>query len=294
MNKFEGVCVFLFGLDKGFLGAGVTIIINSSLAHYVSKIENISGQIISVWLLFKGKLFVIVLGLYAGASAANRFDQASKINFFIAKAVNSSTFVMLGENFNENGSRKSASFNAKVDRNLDTMWAILKDVMIRAIDEVFSRYWFSEFDCSRNKHLSKFFKLELLVAKLVKYLRLFGNSGADRLIRAWSIVDKKETSNLQNMINNSVSLDSILHYLSNIKKRYYRSKYFKSKVARDILIKKIIKKHIENFCSNKEQMIKSVLKHPFCKVVLNYLIVNNELILLSDKVKSTVDNIMEE
>ncbi|KAG9297733.1 hypothetical protein G9A89_011248 [Geosiphon pyriformis] len=73
INKFEEVRVFSSGLDKRFFGAEVAIIINSSLACHVSKIEDISGQIILVWLLFKGKLSVTVLGLYASAFAVDRF-----------------------------------------------------------------------------------------------------------------------------------------------------------------------------------------------------------------------------
>ncbi|KAG9289037.1 hypothetical protein G9A89_015586 [Geosiphon pyriformis] len=175
---------------------------------------------------------------------------------------------------------KSAKFNsAKVDGNLDTMWAILKNVVVGATDKMFSRYWFSKFNCLRNKHLSKFFKLELLVAKLMKCLRLSGSSEANCLIRAWSIVDEKEASNF-------ASLDSILHHLSNIKKKYCRSKYFESKVAKDILIRKAIEKYMENFYSNKEQMIRSVLECLFYKIVLEYLIVNDNLILLPNEVKS--------
>ncbi|KAG9289809.1 hypothetical protein G9A89_015389 [Geosiphon pyriformis] len=96
-DKYESVCIFTSGLDIGFLSAGVAIIMNNSLAHYVSKVEKVSGQVVAVWLLFKNKLSVSVIGLYA-------------VNFLITKAVNSSTFVVLGEDFNKNGSRRSASF----------------------------------------------------------------------------------------------------------------------------------------------------------------------------------------
>ncbi|KAG9291836.1 hypothetical protein G9A89_012121 [Geosiphon pyriformis] len=388
MNKFERVHVFSSGLDKEFLDVGVAIIMNSSLVCHVSKIEDIPGQVILVWLLFKDKLSVTVLGLYAGASAsaADRFGQASVINSFIAKAVNSSTFMVLGRNFNKNGSRKSASFkfcsdfslvnsfaghlfiNASTWSNLrgvvkvidfifvsrslsfavtshqvepaseffdtnhnavliliglggllDTSlnsvckqpnrdrwkfkikevgidkWLHFKkcsltrflDVVVGAANEVFSRCWFSELDCSRNKHSSKFFKLELLVAKLVKCLRLSGSSGTDCLIQVWSRVNEKKASSLCNMIDDGVSLDSILCHLSNIKKRYYRSKYIEFKVAKDVLIRKAIEKYIKNFSSNKEHIIKSVLECSFHKVVLDYLVVDNDLILLPDKVKST-------
>ncbi|KAG9289430.1 hypothetical protein G9A89_007991 [Geosiphon pyriformis] len=64
-NKFENIHVFTSGLDKEFFGAGVAVIINNFLARYVFKVEEIFGQVILVWLLFKGKLSVIILRLYA-------------------------------------------------------------------------------------------------------------------------------------------------------------------------------------------------------------------------------------
>ncbi|KAG9301930.1 hypothetical protein G9A89_020974 [Geosiphon pyriformis] len=112
-DKFDGVQIFSSGLDKSFMGAGVAIVMNTSLARHVSKVEEIPGRVISVQLLFKGKLSVTVLGLYAGASSGARFGQASEVNTLIAKAVNSSNFVILGGDLNENGSGRSASFNEK-------------------------------------------------------------------------------------------------------------------------------------------------------------------------------------
>ncbi|KAG9288618.1 hypothetical protein G9A89_006719 [Geosiphon pyriformis] len=95
------------------------------------------------------------------------------------------------------------------------------------------------------------------------------------------------------MFDNSKSRESILQHLLGVKKLYQKSKYYESKITRDISIKKAIDKHMENFSSNKEHMIKSVLKRPFRKMVLNHLIVNNELILESKEVKSAVDVIIE-
>ncbi|KAG9304925.1 hypothetical protein G9A89_003093 [Geosiphon pyriformis] len=316
INKFDGVRIFSFGLDKEFLGAGVTIIMNNSFAHYMSKVEEIPGYFYLVWLLFKPKLSVVFLGLYAGASARTRFGQACKINSFIAKAINFSTFVVLGSDFNEDEYKKSTSFkfcsdlgldavkvinyifisksllsvlagyevtsvsdffdtnhnavllngehkqankdkwkfkikdadanNAKITKNLDTMWKILKEVVTSLANSVFFRHWFSEFNCLKNKQSSKFFKLELLVAKLIKCLSLDQES-------------------------KTVCL--------------FKSKYYEFRVVRNISIKKAIDKHIKFFSSNKEHMIKSVLDQPFRKVVLDHLIVDNELILEPKKVK---------
>ncbi|KAG9284669.1 hypothetical protein G9A89_003629 [Geosiphon pyriformis] len=89
-----------------------------SLVYYVSKIEKISGCLVSVWLFFKSKLSVMFLGIYASASAETRFGQAGKINSLIAKAANTSTFVVLGSNFNKNGYKKSVSFKFCLDLGL--------------------------------------------------------------------------------------------------------------------------------------------------------------------------------
>ncbi|KAG9292498.1 hypothetical protein G9A89_001571 [Geosiphon pyriformis] len=110
INKFEEVQIFSSSLNKSFLGARMAIIMNNSLVHHVSKIEKVSGQIISVRDLFKKKLSVMILELYAGVSAETRYDQMSKINFFIAKAVNFSTFVVVGGDFNEDSTKRNASF----------------------------------------------------------------------------------------------------------------------------------------------------------------------------------------
>ncbi|KAG9287941.1 hypothetical protein G9A89_017536 [Geosiphon pyriformis] len=101
---------FTSGSDAGFLGAGVAIIMNISIARHVCKISEMPDQLFSIKLLFKNRLSVSILGFYAGASSAIQFSQASKINFFVAKTVNNSFFIILGGDFNEDGLHKSASF----------------------------------------------------------------------------------------------------------------------------------------------------------------------------------------
>ncbi|KAG9284073.1 hypothetical protein G9A89_022847 [Geosiphon pyriformis] len=75
MNKFNSMWVFIFGLDKDFLGAKMAIIMNNSLVQHVFKIEEMSGHVISVWFLFRDKLLVTVLDLYADVSTKTRFGQ---------------------------------------------------------------------------------------------------------------------------------------------------------------------------------------------------------------------------
>ncbi|KAG9294843.1 hypothetical protein G9A89_008535 [Geosiphon pyriformis] len=117
-SLFNGVCIFTSGLGVGFFGAEIAIIMNSSLAWHVSKVDKIPGWLISVHLLFKDKFSVIILGLYARASVNICFSQAFSINSLISKAANFSSFTVVGGNFNENESKKSASFKFCSDLNL--------------------------------------------------------------------------------------------------------------------------------------------------------------------------------
>ncbi|KAG9287394.1 hypothetical protein G9A89_023766 [Geosiphon pyriformis] len=411
-DKFDGVRIFSSGLDKGFMGAGVAIVMNTSLAHHVSKVEEIPGRVISVRLLFKGKLLVTVLGLYAGASSGARFGQASEVNTLIAKAVNSSNFVILGGDLNENGSGKSASFKfclslglvnsfvghhlansytwsnlrevgktidyifvdsnlstavaghqvvsvsdffdtnhkavvvsvslgglldvqlnslckqankdcwkfkiknadcvgwakfkdlssakllslgevfsgAEIRGDVDAMWAVLVGAVVDSADMTFLRHWFSEFKCSRNKHSSRFFGLELLVAKIVKKFCSGDLLGADRLVSKWSTLDDAKARVFKDLVGSGVKSDVVVRHLSLVCRDYKRSKMFESRLAKEASVKKAIKKRMDNFCSDKSSMIRSVLEKPFRKVVLDHLIVDDDLVLLPEEVKSSVDS----
>ncbi|KAG9290236.1 hypothetical protein G9A89_022212 [Geosiphon pyriformis] len=95
------------------------------------------------------------------------------------------------------------------------------------------------------------------------------------------------------MINEGARIVDIVHHISVVKKGYYRSKYHESKVARDEFIRAAVAKHMENFYLDKEKIIKSILDWPFKKMVLNYLVVDEKLILEPQAVKFLVDTIME-
>ncbi|KAG9290049.1 hypothetical protein G9A89_010355 [Geosiphon pyriformis] len=117
-NRFNSICVFTSGMNFGNLNSGVAIIMDISLAHHVCKISKVSGQLLSVRLLFKNKLSILIIGLYAGVSLVVWFSQAGEINSMIANAVNKFSFVVLDSNFNEDGSRKYASFKKYLDLGL--------------------------------------------------------------------------------------------------------------------------------------------------------------------------------
>ncbi|KAG9289467.1 hypothetical protein G9A89_008028 [Geosiphon pyriformis] len=118
IKRFESVWVFTSGLDVGFQGAGVAIFVNNSLVCHVSKVEEVKGRVLSIHLLFKNKLSVSVIGLYACASNGDHFAQASVINLFIADIVNKSFFVVIGGDFNEDNSVKGTSLRKCLDLGL--------------------------------------------------------------------------------------------------------------------------------------------------------------------------------
>ncbi|KAG9303892.1 hypothetical protein G9A89_005802 [Geosiphon pyriformis] len=376
VNKFKGVQIFTSGLKKSYLSAGVAVIMNDSLSCHVSRVEEISDRIIL--------LSVMVLGLYVGVLAGIRFNQTSKVNSLIAKAINSSTFMVLDEDFNENKSgrrikrtidyifvsRNLASavaghaissvsdffntnhkavivfiglgglldgclnslckqankdhwkFNIK-DANgikwtkfrdcmasklllveselsnveaynkIDVMWTILEKTMVDSADEIFLRHWFSEFQCSKNRHSSRFYELEMLAAKIIKKFSCGDAAGVDCLVKTWLTLDKAKACVFANLILSNKHSVFIFKHLSLVHKSYRKSKMYKSKLAEEASIRKATKKQIEKFCSDKSGMIKSILDQPFHKMVLDHLVMDNELVMEPTEIKSNMDKIME-
>ncbi|KAG9298238.1 hypothetical protein G9A89_002726 [Geosiphon pyriformis] len=384
-DKFDGVQIFTSGLDIGYLGTGIAVIMNNSLAYHVSKVKEVPGHLISIRLLFKGKLLVTILGLYAGAFPGTKFAQALVVNSLIAKAVNSSTFVILGGDFNKNSSGRSGvektidfilvsgilssvvvkhcvnsvsdffnmdyksvmilvglgglldvrlnslckqtnknhwKFRIKdaddagwsrfkecssakmlevkgrflgtaAGLNLDAMWTLLEKMVVDSADEIFSRHWFCDFQCSKNKHSSKFLGLKLLVAKIIKCLTSANTSGFNQFVKKWSTLNASKALVLKDMVHGGQKVEKLLSYLLLIRKGYKKSKMFESKLLQETTIKKAIERYMEQFCSDKKSIIRNVLDWLFRKVVLDHLVVNNELILEPEEIRSGVDKIMK-
>ncbi|KAG9299741.1 hypothetical protein G9A89_013101 [Geosiphon pyriformis] len=407
--------VFTSGLDSGHLGAGVAVIMNVSLARHVCKVSEVSGRLLSIKLLFEGKLSVSILGLYAGASSVVRFSQAGEINSLIAKTVNESSFIILGGDFNEDGFHKSASFkrcfdlglvnslvgnpaakiltwensrgvkktidyvfvssslvNAIVRRevlnvskhfdtdhqavsvdlglgglldtrlnslrkqankdhwkfdvnsaskakwlefrdasaanvsifsdafgvavrfsDVDAMWDIVRKIMVLLANGTFKKKWFKGFDGVFTKISSRFHKLELLVSKLIKASHLASSNGFASLLKVWHRLDSPGASVVKSLFLSGSNSDFIHFALAKARKSYHFFKLVKSKCTEESSIKQAIGKRMESFELNKSHTIRSVLERPFCKVVLDHLVVEDELILEPVLVKSKMDEIME-
>ncbi|KAG9307798.1 hypothetical protein G9A89_023363 [Geosiphon pyriformis] len=367
-TKFDGIRIFTSDLDSDHMGSGVAIILNSLLARHVCKVSEVPGQLLSVRLLFRNKLSVSILGLYAGASLVVRFSQAGNINFFIAKVINKSSFIILGGDFNEDGSHKCASFNkcfdlglvnslggssfvksptwcnshgvaktidyifvsfnlintvvnhsvagiddffdtdykavsvsvgidafvmAKKFSDMDEIWNVVRKIMVLSTNGTFKKKWFKSFDSVFNKVLSKFHKLELLVSKLVRNSRLVSSEDFALLLETWNKLNSSGVSVVKSLFLSGSGFNPICSALAKARKLYCASKLLESKCAEESSIKQTISKRIESFELNKSHTIKSVLEHPFRKVVLDHLVVRDELVLEPDSVKSKVDKIME-
>ncbi|KAG9294215.1 hypothetical protein G9A89_021574 [Geosiphon pyriformis] len=308
---------------------------NNSLARHVSKVKKIPGWIISVRLLFKGRLSVTLLELYASASPGVRFDQSFKVNSLIAKAVNSSSFVVLGGDFNENGSGVgktidyifvsvvsvldffdtdhravvvSVGLGGLLDAELNSMhrqanrdcwkfkikdancakWAKFKNLFSFKL-LLLSDMFFGAENCGNVNaiHSFKFFGLELLVIKIVKKFHSGNLSNVDCLVYRQSTLDNDKAHAFVDLLGSRVKSDVILKHLSSVHRDYRRSKIFESRLAKKASIRIAIEKCMENFCSNKGGMIKSVLERPFHKVVLDHLVVDDELVLEPEEMKSS-------
>ncbi|KAG9306403.1 hypothetical protein G9A89_018286 [Geosiphon pyriformis] len=317
MDKFDGIRVFISGLESGHLGSRFVL--------------DILGRLLSLRLLFKNNLSVSVLGLYTGASLVVCFFQADNVNSLIAKAVNESSFVILSGDFNEDSSHKSASFKKCFDLSLvnflggssygkEATWNnfrgvaktidcvfvssnlvnVILDHNVAGIEEFFDTNhstvfvsvglgdataanaamlsddfakWFKGFDCVFTKMSSKFYKLKLLVSKLVKA--------------------SCESSITYSFFLSDFNFDAVCSLLAKARKFYCSSKLLKSRHAEESQIKQAIDRRMEGFELDKGHTIRSVLERPFRKVVLDHLVVDEELILEPELVKSKVDEIME-
>ncbi|KAG9305432.1 hypothetical protein G9A89_021150 [Geosiphon pyriformis] len=366
-TRFDGVRIFTSGQNSGNLGSGVAIVVDNSLARHVCKVSEVPSWLLSIKLLFKNKLSVSILGLYAGASLAAHFSQANEVNSLIAKAVNESSFVVLDGDFNEDGSRRCASFKKCLDlgmvnslagnslaksstwknsrgvvrtinyvfissnlvnaiyfdtdyqavcvsvslgefldmhlnalcrqnnfrsatlanaamfsdkfatsvrfSDLDVMWDIIREVMVLSADSTFKKKWFKDFGRVFSKESLKFHKLELLVSKIIRASRKGDIVGLASFMDCWASLDSVKALIIRDLMD--FGMDS-------------------GHNAKEANIRSAIDKRMESFEVNKGHIIRSVLKCPFCKVVLDHLVVDSKLVLEPDQIMSKVDVIMED
>ncbi|KAG9293619.1 hypothetical protein G9A89_005622 [Geosiphon pyriformis] len=324
-DKFDGVCVFTSELDSGHMESGVAIIMDSSLVRHVCKVSEVPGWLLLVRLLFKKKLSVFILGLYAGASLAT---------------VNESSFVIFSGDFNENGSHRCASFKKCFDLGLinslgessfmnitkmidyvlifSNLVGAVVDRDVNGIEDYFDTDYktvsvFVGLGGLLNVELNSLYKqanrnhwkYDIKNANEVKWSEFRNAIAANVVMFLDEFVVAKQFSDLDAILDSVNTLpvrflffsgagfDAICSGLAKTKKSYRSSKLLESKCAEEFCIKQAIKKRMESFEMDKGHTIRSVLERPFCKVMLDYLVDGRELVLEPELIKSKVDGIMK-
>ncbi|KAG9294180.1 hypothetical protein G9A89_021539 [Geosiphon pyriformis] len=183
--------------------------------------------------------------------------------------------------------------NAVKFSDLGAMWDVIYKIMVLSAGGVFKRRWFKDFDTVCNKVSSRFHKLELLVFKLVKTSCLSSSVNFALLLGIWDNLDSAGASTVRFMFSSGAKFDDIHSALAKARRSYCSSKLLKSKHAEESHIRQAITNRIESFELDKDYTIRSVLECSFYKVVLDHLVVDNELVLEPNLVKSKINTIME-
>ncbi|KAG9297310.1 hypothetical protein G9A89_001999 [Geosiphon pyriformis] len=320
-DRFDGVHVFTSGLDSGHMGSGVAIILNSLLARHVCKILKMPGQLLlagdinSFIAKAVNESFFFIFGGDFNENGSHKCASFKKcFDLDLVNSLSRSLFVKSLTWCNSCGVAKMIDYvfvfsnliNTVVDCSVaginnffDTDYRavsvsdIVHKIMILSADGTFKRKWFKSFDGIFIKMSFRFHKLELLVSKLIKTLRLVSSEEFVALLEVWHRLNSPGTSVVKSLFFLGSGFDLICSVLAKAKKFYRASKLLESKCAEKSSIRQAISKRIESFELDKGHTIKSVLERPFHKVVLDHLVMENELILKPNSVKSKVDEIME-
>ncbi|KAG9298574.1 hypothetical protein G9A89_004282 [Geosiphon pyriformis] len=170
--------------------------------------------------------------------------------------------------------------------DLDAMWGIVCKIMVLSASKVFKKKWFKSFDNVFTKESSRFHKLKLLVSKIVKASHEECVANFESLMECWVSLDNNRTSVVQSVIDSGAGTDGVYSAFFSIRRSYHTSKLTEFLRAKEANIRSAINKRIESFEMDKGYTIRSMLKQPFHKVVLDYLVMGDELVFEPDLVKS--------
>ncbi|KAG9292088.1 hypothetical protein G9A89_017988 [Geosiphon pyriformis] len=159
---------------------------------------------------------------------------------------------------------------------------------------MFKKKWFKSFDDVFTKESSRYHKLELLISKIVKALCKKSVVNFESLMKCWVYLDSVGALAIQNIVNSGAGYSQIHSALCSARKAYHTSKLAESCRAKKATIRAAIDKRMESFKVHKGYTIRSVLECSFRKVVLDHLVVDNELVLEFNLVKSKVNYVFDE
>ncbi|KAG9303627.1 hypothetical protein G9A89_018524 [Geosiphon pyriformis] len=99
---------------------------------------------------------------------------------------------------------------------------------------------------------------------------------------------------IQDVVDSDASSNHICTAFFGARRSYHAVKLAESLRVKEMNIKSAINRRMKSFEVNKDYMIRSVLKHSFHKMVLDYLVVDDELILEPNLVMSKIDYVFDE
>ncbi|KAG9303022.1 hypothetical protein G9A89_006239 [Geosiphon pyriformis] len=329
VHKFDGVWVFTSSLDVGHLGSGVAGKINSMIAKAVNEssfvilggdfnedgfhksasfkkrfnlglVNSLGGSLMRkslTWCNLRGVTKTIDY-VFVSSNLVNAImgcDMMSVDDFFDTNHRPVLVSVGLGGlldcEFKVSITANTAMFSdvfssAMRFSDLDAIWDTVCKIVVLSANRTFKKKWFKDFDNVYNKESSKFHKLELLVSKLVKASYLVSSADFVFLLERWNDLDSFGVLAVKYLFLLGSSFDSIWSALAKTRKLYHSFKLSEFRHTKESHIRLAINKRIESFELNKNYIIRSVLECFFCKVVLDHLVVDDELILEPNLVKS--------
>ncbi|KAG9285604.1 hypothetical protein G9A89_009244 [Geosiphon pyriformis] len=315
VNRFSGAYVFISSMNSGYLGSGVAVIMDNSLAKYVYKINFLITKAVNKFsfIILGGefnenssyrcanynKCFDLDLINSLGGGSCNSCGVIRVIDYLfissnLVNLIVSYSMTDVVDYFDTDYKAIAVSFARAVTfSDLDAMWAIVCKILVFLANSTFSKKWFKSFDEVFIKESFKFYKLELLVSKLAKASCLASSKDFASLLKTWDRLDNDGMVEVKFLFISGSSFDAVCSELAKAKKSYCSSKLLELRHVEEFCIKQVICKRIENFELDKNHIIRNILEHSFCKVVLDYLVMDKKLVLEPELVKSKVDTIME-
>ncbi|KAG9293615.1 hypothetical protein G9A89_005618 [Geosiphon pyriformis] len=263
-------------LDNEFFGVGVAVIMNNSLACYVSKVKEFCINL-GLVNLFVGYQLVDFFTWSNSKRVEKTIDYifvSENLSFVIASYQICSVSDFFDTNHNTvliliglgglldvclNSLHKQANkdhWRFKIKNANNSKWAKFRDCTSAKLLVVADKFSDAE-SCGNidamNKHSSKF------IAKVVRKFSSDDMSGVDHLVKVWSTLNNIKACAFANMLCLRVKSAVALKHLLLAHKKYRMSKMHESRL-----------------------------------VVLNYLVINNGLVLEPEEIKLSVDRIMED
>ncbi|KAG9298674.1 hypothetical protein G9A89_012742 [Geosiphon pyriformis] len=228
-NGFKRSVMFKFCLDLG--------LVNSFTNHHLAKSPtwyNSQGIKKTIDFIFIGSNFSSTVAGHWICSVSEFFDMDHE-----AVLVSIGLSGLLDVQLNslcKQANKDYWKFKIKAadgPNDVDTMWAVLEKVMVESANKTFLKHWFSEFHCSKNKLFSRFFGLELLIAKIVKKFGLGDLHSIHCFVKTWSTLDSVKAHAFADLVSLGEKFEVVLGHLLLVHKECRKLKMHELRVAEE-------------------------------------------------------------